>query len=78
MRNLETQKLRNLETSRANNLRILRIKNANFLGYCFCKNTNIQGDFQICISVLLNAYQKILQVAKVEMLNVLLSASIFF
>ena len=31
--------------------RILRIKNVKFLGYCFCMNTNIWGDFQICISV---------------------------
>ena len=38
-------------TSRANNWRILRIKNAKFEGYCFYTNTNIQGNFQICISV---------------------------
>ena len=43
--------LRNLQTSRANNLRILRIKNAKFSGYYFYKNTTIQGDFQIYISV---------------------------
>ena len=41
----------NLENSRANNSRILRIKNAKFSGYCFYMNTNIQRDFQICISV---------------------------
>ena len=40
--------------SRANNSRILRIKNAKFSEYCFYMNTNIQGDFQICISVPLN------------------------
>ena len=34
-----------------NNVRIVRIKKAKFLGYCFYMNTNIQGDFQICISV---------------------------
>ena len=39
-----------LQTSWANNSAILKIKNAKFLWYCFCKNTNIQGDFQICIS----------------------------
>ena len=38
-------------TSRANNLRTLRIKNMKFSGYCFCMNTNIYGDFNICISV---------------------------
>ena len=32
---------------------ILRIKNVKTSGYCFYMNTNIQGDFQICISVLL-------------------------
>ena len=39
---------------RANNSRILRIKKAKFSGYCFCMNTNIKGDFQICIGVPLN------------------------
>ena len=33
------------------NLRIPRIKNAKFLGYFFYMNTNIYGDFQICIGV---------------------------
>ena len=42
---------RNLQTSRANNSTILRIKNARFSGFCFHMNTNILGDFQICISV---------------------------
>ena len=43
--------LRNLQTSLANNSRIFRIKNAKFSGYCFYINTNVQRDFQICISV---------------------------
>ena len=43
--------LRNLRTSRANNSRILKIKNAKFSGYWFYMNTNIKGDFEICISV---------------------------
>ena len=43
--------LRNLQTPRANISRILRIKNAKFWGFCFYVNTNILGDFQICISV---------------------------
>ena len=30
------------------------IKNAKFSGYYFYMNTNIYGDFQICISVPLN------------------------
>ena len=34
-----------------NNSRIARIKNAKFSGYCFYRNTNVLGDFQICISV---------------------------
>ena len=29
------------------------IENAKFSGYCFYMNTNIQGDFKICISVAL-------------------------
>ena len=45
--------MRNLQTSRANNSRILRIENAKFLGYYFYINTNVQGDFQSCVSVLL-------------------------
>ena len=40
--------LRNLLTSR---VIILRIKNPKFSGYCFYVNTNIQWDFQICVSV---------------------------
>ena len=43
--------LRNLQTSRANNSRIPGIKNGKLLGYCFYMNTNIKGDFRICISV---------------------------
>ena len=45
--------LRNFQTSPANNSRILRIKIAKFSEYCFYTNTNIQWEFQICISVLL-------------------------
>ena len=36
-----------------NNSIILRIKNAIFSEYCFYMKTNLQGDFQICISVYL-------------------------
>ena len=36
-----------------NNSIILRIKNAIFSEYCFYMNTNMQGDFQICISLYL-------------------------
>ena len=50
--------LRDLQTSRANKLRIPRIKNAKFLGYCFYMNTNIQRDFQICISIPLKDMEK--------------------
>ena len=32
------------------------IKNAKLSGYCFYMNTNIQGDFQICISVPLTLF----------------------
>ena len=34
-----------------NNSRILRIKNTKFSGYSFYMKTNIQGHFQICVSV---------------------------
>ena len=37
------------------NSRVRRIKNAKFSRYCFHMNTNIYGDFQICISVPLRA-----------------------
>ena len=40
-----------IQTLRENNSRILRIQNAKFLGSHFYMNTNIWGDFQICISV---------------------------
>ena len=43
--------LRILQTSRAYNSSILRINNAKFSEYFFYMNTNIQRDFQICISV---------------------------
>ena len=36
-----------------NNSIILRIKNAIFSEYCFYMNTNMQEDFQICISLYL-------------------------
>ena len=53
--------IKKFQTSRANNSRILRIKNAKLSGYCFCMNTNMQGDFQICISVpLKKIYQEAL------------------
>ena len=48
--------LRKIKTSRVNNSRILRLKNAEFSGYNFYSNTNIYGDFQICISVALNTW----------------------
>ena len=32
------------------------IKNATFLGYYFYTNSNIWGDFEICIAVPLNNY----------------------
>ena len=50
--------LRNLHISRANNLRILTIKNAKISRLCFYMNTNIQRDFQICISVPLTIFEK--------------------
>ena len=40
-----------IQTSRRNNSITLRIKKTKFSGYCFYRNTNIQGEFQICISV---------------------------
>ena len=43
--------LRNLQTLRADNSRILRSTNAKLSGNCFYMNTDILGDFQICISV---------------------------
>ena len=39
-----------MQTLRVNNSRILRTKSAKFPGYYFYLKTNIQGDFQICIS----------------------------
>ena len=47
--------LRKIQTLRVNNSRIPRIKNAKFSEYYFYLNTNIYGDFQICISVPLRA-----------------------
>ena len=43
--------LRNLKASLVNNSIILRIKNAKFSGCCIYMNTNIKGNFQVCISV---------------------------
>ena len=43
--------LRKIQTLRVDNSRILRSKNAKFSGYYFYLNPNIQGDFEICISV---------------------------
>ena len=40
-----------MQTLRVYNSRIYRIKNAKFSGYYFYMNTNIEGDFWICISV---------------------------
>ena len=40
----------------ANNSRIRRIKNAKLSEYCFYMNTDIYGDFQICISVPLTQF----------------------
>ena len=42
---------RKIQTLRVNNSIILRTKNAKFSEYYFHLNTNIYGDFQICISV---------------------------
>ena len=44
-------KLKNLQTLRENNSRIVRIKDAKFSGFCFYMNTNLWGDFKICIGV---------------------------
>ena len=41
---------------RVNNLRIRRIQNKKFSGCCFYMNTNIEEDFQICISVPLTEF----------------------
>ena len=62
--------LRNLRTLRINNSKILRVKNAKFSGYCFYINTNIYGDFEICISVPLKGiffFQLRLSVAWIEL-----------
>ena len=57
------KKLTNL---RGNNSRIDRIKNAKFSEYFLCINTNIQGDFQLCISVPLKPSQNSLKNICVE------------
>ena len=43
-------------------MRIPRIKNTNFLRYHFYVNTNIQGDFHICISVPLNRLKSLVTI----------------
>ena len=43
------------QTLRVYNSRIIRIKNEKLSGYNFYMNMKTQGDFQICISVPLNA-----------------------
>ena len=43
--------LKKLTNFTVNNSKILRIKTVKFSGYCFYMNTNMYGDFQICISV---------------------------
>ena len=40
-----------MQTLRINNSKTLGIKNTKFSGYYFYMNTNIYGDFQICVSV---------------------------
>ena len=40
-----------MQTLRVNNSRILRTKNAKFSEHYFYLNTNMYGNFQICISV---------------------------
>ena len=57
--------LRNLQNSRANNSRFFRNKNAKFLEYCFCINTNIKGDFHVSISVPLRGEPQSLQDEKI-------------
>ena len=45
------KKKKKIQISREINSRILKIKNARFSGTFFCMNQNIQGDFQIYLSV---------------------------
>ena len=59
-----------------NNSIIIRIKNAKFSDYCFYMNTNIYGNFQICISVpLRNIYctfkKNYLHIKKTEILIII-------
>ena len=58
------------QTLGAYNSRILRSKNAKFSGYYFCMNTNILGDFQICISVPLKLHSRELKNLKQFFINV--------
>ena len=44
-------------TLQVNNSRIPTIMNAKFSGYCFHRNSNIWGYFEVCISVPLLRYQ---------------------
>ena len=46
------------QSLRLNNSKIPRIKNTKFLGCDFYVNRNIQGNFQICISVPLRTFLK--------------------
>ena len=49
-----------LFTKNTNFTKIFTIRNTKFLGYYFYRNLNIQGDFQICISVPLNILEHFL------------------
>ena len=48
-----------MQSLRLNNSRILRIKNEKLSEYYFYMNKNIQGDFQICISIPLTLHQNV-------------------
>ena len=52
-----------------NNSRILTTDNAKFPGYYFSMNFNIQGDFQIFISVPLLTSQKVAMVTYIHCEN---------
>ena len=52
--------LRNLQALRVTNSRIIRIQNAKFSGCSFYVYTNMQGHFQICISLPLISNKKLL------------------
>ena len=44
-------RFKKIQTLRVNNSKILRTKNAKFSEHYFYLNTNMYGNFQICISV---------------------------